>query len=214
MPRWVAFVFAAGLLISGGVVHGVYAERWATSSALEDAVTRVPTVPLNANGWIGEAQETNSAEYAQAGARGYWARVYKKGDQSFLAILMVGRAGRMAVHTPEICYRGAGFDLQGKPSSYTSRSADGSELGAFWSATFVKPSAHQELQLLWSWSDGGLWDAPQSPRFKFAGHPALYKLYISQDVSGQATDVAARQREEFLRAFLPVLNESLGLKGK
>ncbi|MEI7685831.1 MAG: exosortase-associated EpsI family protein [Planctomycetota bacterium] len=213
MNRLLAVILAALLLVAGGVVHGMYADRWQTSSALDDAVARVARVPLTFGGWVGVEQPTDSAEYGQAGAQGYWARSYTKDGKSFLAILMVGRAGRMAVHTPEVCYRGAGFDLQGSPALVAARSAAGAELGAFWSATFVKPgTVGAELQLLWSWSDGKLWDAPKSPRWKFAGHPALYKLYVSHDASGMTADAAAQSRDEFLRAFLPTLNETLELQ--
>lgn len=210
MPRLLAIVLAAGLLALGGVVHGMYSERWQTSSALEDAMIRVPEMPLEFDGWVGEAQPVDSAEYAQAGARAHWARTYRKNGKEFLVILMVGRAGRMAVHTPEVCYRGAGFDLQNSPTPFTVRTSTGSELGSFWSATFVKPgTAGAELQLLWSWSDGHLWDAPQSARWKFRGQPALYKMYVSQETSGLAADAGSKNRDEFLRAFLPILNRTL-----
>jgi len=211
MSRPLAVVFGLALLLAGGLEHGLCAERWQSSTDLEAAVATIAKVPLAFDGWAGKEQETNPKEFDQAGARGHWARVYSKGGKEFLAILMVGRAGRMAVHTPEVCYRGAGFDLAGKPVLYTARSDEAAELGAFWSATFIKLGATStELQLLWAWSDGSLWRAPSNPRWAFAGRPALYKLYLSQDISVRGRE--SNTREEFLRAFLPVLNESLGLQ--
>src|SRR5436853_6916844 len=111
MNRLLAFLLGLAVLIAGGVVHGVYAERWHKSSALEDAVALVPNVPGSFDGWQSELQTTDAAEFAQAGAEGYWSRVYRKDGKEFLVILMVGRSGRMSVHTPDVCYRGAGFDL-------------------------------------------------------------------------------------------------------
>ncbi len=214
MSRSLAVVLGLAILLAGGVVHGLYAERWQTSTAREEAVAKLPTVPLAFGGWVGEDQPTDDQEYAQAGAQGYWSRLYRKDSKEFLAILMVGRAGRMAVHTPEVCYRGAGFEIAGAPTLYTVRNPEKAELGVFWSANFNKPATvNTELQLSWAWSDGSLWKAPTNPRSTFAGHPALYKLYLSQNVSGLGAE-AAKNREEFLRAFLPALNEALGLNDR
>jgi Protein of unknown function (DUF3485) len=215
MTRPLAFVLSLALLLVGGIVHGLYAERWQTSSALDDAIAKLPHVPLEMGGWVGEEQATDEKEFDLAGARGYWSRIYRKDGKEFLAILMAGRAGRMAVHTPEVCYRGAGFDLYGSSSLHTARDQEGAELGVFWSANFVKPAAvSTELQLLWAWSDGSLWKAPSNPRWTFAGQPALYKLYLSQNISGQGAEAGAKTRDEFLRAFLPVLNRTLGVEAK
>jgi hypothetical protein len=213
MSRPLAFVLALALLITGGVMHGLYAERWEKTTALEDAVASLERVPHEFDGWVGKDQPTEDKEYAQAGARGFWARSYTKESKEFLAILMAGRAGRMSVHTPEVCYRGAGFDLYGIPSLYTARSQEAAPLGVFWSAMFVKPAAvNTELQLSWAWSDGSLWSAPANARWTFAGRPALYKLYLSQQVTGLGSDTAGKNRDEFLRAFLPALNQALGVK--
>jgi hypothetical protein len=212
MPRPLAVIFGLALLLAGGLVHGLYAERWQTSTALEDAVAKLPNVPIEIGGWQGTDEKMDEQEFAMAGARGYWARLYRKDGKEFQAILMVGRSGRMSVHTPEVCYRGAGFDLYGKPSLYTARGQDGAELGSLWSATFVKPGAvNTELQLLWAWSDGSQWTAPANPRWSFAGRPALYKLYLSQNVSGQSGDAAAKTRDDFVRAFLPALRQALAI---
>lgn len=211
--RWLAISIAAALLLMGGMVHGVYSERWTTSDVLDAAAAKVGTVPLDIDGWVGTPEVVDPAEYAQAGARAYWSRTYRKDGQEFLVILMAGRSGRMSVHTPEVCYRGAGFELNGSPSVVSVNGADGQSLGSFWSATFVKPAAlSTDLHLLWSWSNGQPWDAPPNPRWKFASGPALYKLYISQDVSRMPADERVKNRDDFLRAFLPGLNAALGIE--
>ena len=140
MSRAIAFSLGLALLLAGGVVHGLHAERWTQSSAREEAVGKLPAVPMTVGGWVAEEQPTDDKEYAQAGAQGYWARMYRKDAKEFLVILMVGRGGRMAVHTPEVCYRGAGFEMTGSPALYAVRTMEGAELGSFSSANFVKPA--------------------------------------------------------------------------
>ena len=94
-------------------MHGFYAERWRAADELELGVERLPTVPLEIDGWKAEERESDAGRVREAGARGYWTRTYRKDGHEILAILMVGRAGRMSVHTPEVCYRGAGYELLG-----------------------------------------------------------------------------------------------------
>jgi hypothetical protein len=120
---------------------------------------------------------------------------------------MCGRAGRMAVHTPEVCYRGAGFDLFESPVTKVIRDASGGEAGVFLSARFSKQSTGlHELRLYWAWGDGTDWQAPSNPRWAFRGRPYLYKLYVSHELEGPpSADVTAG----FLRELLPALKETL-----
>jgi Protein of unknown function (DUF3485) len=207
MIRVLACLLTLALLIGGGLVHGFYAERWRAADDLEHGVERLPTVPLDIDGWKAEERESDAAEFAQAGARGYWTRTYRKDGHEILAILMVGRAGRMSVHTPEVCYRGAGFELTGPPKQH-GITEDGDRSAAFWTATFAKPgSAGSDLQLYWGWNGGDGWKAPTSPRWEFAGRPALYKLYLSQIRNEPAVD--ERRMDEFLRKFLPAIDDAV-----
>src|SRR6266446_9220579 len=131
MPRRVAIAAALVLIALCGVVHGLRAERWQTSRALEEALARVELAPLEIGDWKAEPQENDVQAFAQAGAQRYWTRLYtnaRKG-QSVLAILMCGRAGRMAVHTPEVCYRGAGYELYDTPAAAPLRADWGADLG-------------------------------------------------------------------------------------
>ena len=206
MTRSLAFLFALTALLTGGYVHGLYSERWRTSNELEFGIERLPTVPLEIDGWKAEEIESNQAEFDLAGARGYWSRIYRKDGQEILAILMVGRAGRMSVHTPEVCYRGAGYELFGPPVPHDVGEPDAA-LGRFWTANFMKPSAAgAELQLDWGWNCGHGWQAPASPRWEFAGRPALYKLYLSRSSAGGNTATQTAIMDGFLRRFVPALN--------
>jgi hypothetical protein len=117
----------------------------------------------------------------------------------------------MSVHTPEVCYRGAGYELFGPPVRHDVK--DAVTPAAFWTATFVKPNTTgSDLQLYWGWDGGDGWKAPTSARWEFAGRPALYKLYLSQVRTGTAAD--ERHVDEFLRSFLPALDVAVSPEGK
>src|SRR5690349_20084084 len=98
---------------------------------------------------------------------------------------MCGRSGNMAVHTPEVCYRGAGFELREQPAPVALYDAAGSQM---WSATFAKNTGPiSRLRLYWAWNSQGEWQAATAPRWEFRREPFLYKLYVSRDCGQQPT---------------------------
>jgi hypothetical protein len=209
MVRFIPWITALTLLLSVGLVHGLWTERWHASAALEHACAQVETVPLEIGDWQGSDVEVDNGLFALAGARAYWARTYtdRRGGGTVLAILMCGRSGKMSVHTPEICYRGAGYDLLQEPARTILRDDADEELGTFWSARFSRQSGTaNDLRLYWAWSAGDGWEAPVNPRWAFRGRPYLYKLYVSHELAASSDlDPSA----EFLRQLLPVLKERL-----
>jgi hypothetical protein len=209
MTRLLPWLTALTLLLTAGLLHGLWSERWQPSGALEEAVARLELVPLEIGDWQGTAIEVDAAAFAQAGARGYWARSYAhRHGGTVLVILMCGRSGRMAVHTPEVCYRGAGFDMLETPARTVLRDELGDEHGTFWNARFAKQATStSQHRLSWAWSDGGDWQAPANPRWEFRGRPFLYKLYASHELSSPSD---ADATAEFLRVLLPELKKILG----
>jgi hypothetical protein len=218
MNRLHAALLTFVLLVAGGAVHGYWSERWRAADDLEYGVEHLPKVPLEFDGWKAEERESKEDEFAQAGARGYWTRMYRKDGKELLVILMIGRPGRMSVHTPEVCYRGAGFEIAGPPKTHeifdvADASGTGTGTGtaksmpSFWTATFRKTGVTTtELQLYWAWNGGDGWMSPKSPRWEFAGRPALCKLYLSQLRVGAADE---HHVDEFLQKFVPLVDSTL-----
>jgi hypothetical protein len=137
-------------------------------------------------------------------------RRYTHKNQAATVLLMCGRAGRMSVHTPEICYQGLGYQVVETP---VRQRVDfgGSRKGEFWTARFTKDMGPTgDLRLFWAWSPDGAWHAPSSPRWQFRGRPFLYKLYVVQDV-GQ--DQPSEPGIEFLQQLLPELDKVLFAEG-
>ena len=213
MSKPLAFALALTLLLAGGLLHGLYAERWVESDELRQAVERVAAAPHKVGDWTGKDLEADPVEFERAGARGYWMRAYTnhRTGASVLVILMTGRAGKMAVHTPEVCYRGAGYDLLGAPAAYPVRTDLAEPLGTFWTARFGKKAGvATDLRLFWAWAGPETWTAADNPRWQFRGAPFLYKLYVSHDGAGPAgARLDADPGTDFLRQFLPELNGQL-----
>jgi hypothetical protein len=204
-------LFAAlATLALTGLVHGFWTQRWQPSQALEAAVARLNSVSMVAGTWKATNVEVDPEPYQQARAAGYWMRRYTRegSTDAVSVILMCGRAGHMATHTPEVCYRGAGFEMVGEPHREQAVAA-GAKSAQLWSARFRQPgsSAGQDLLLRWTWSADGTWQAPDSPRLAFGGQPFLYKLYVVRETSGKGGD--DRVTPDFLRELLPALDSAL-----
>ena len=212
MTRTLPIIAAFVLLIACGFVHGLWTERWGRSRELLDAAARVEQVPMEIGFWKGRAEEVDKESFERAGADAYWSRTYRYGqskDKAVTVILMCGRGGRMSIHTPEVCYRGIGFEVKSAAVPYALNVAEQTK-ATFWSARFVRDEgAYAELRLFWAWNDGTTWQAPSSPRWHFRGAPYLYKLYLVREIASGSTDLADDPAVEFLHQLLPALQRIL-----
>jgi hypothetical protein len=205
-------VFTALVLVAfAGLAHGLATSRWHRSAALERALARVADVPLRIGSWQGHALPTDPEVFAQARAEAYWMRRYQETGtaRAVTVILMCGRPGPLAVHTPDVCYRGAGYEMAGSAASLDVSLKDGTK-GQLWTAVFSKEQgmAGGQLRLFWMWNADGQWQAPASPRMAFAGRSALYKLYVVRELAG-AEPLSADPTLDFIGQLLPALNGAL-----
>jgi len=208
--RMYAFMAAVGtLLVSGAVCHLLAKD----SAQLDDAAARIALVPKTIGDWQATDEEPDDRSFEQAGAKSYWMRTYvnQRTKDSVLVILMCGRPGKMAVHTPEICYRGAGFALHDEPTAIAVKGEAGDTPAQFWTAHFTKKATiPMHLRLYWAWNARGDWEASPVPRWQFRGEPFLYKLYISRDNSEHPNlSPQADPSADFLRRFVPEMKNTL-----
>jgi hypothetical protein len=194
-----AFTAAIGMLLISGLLCYVLASD---TEQLNVAAARVAQVPMDVGEWHAQEQPADEAAFAQTGAKGYWVRkyVHERTKVALYVILMCGRAGKMGVHTPEVCYGGAGYEMRDQPVARTIE-----ETNRFWTAQFTKKSSH--LRLCWAWNSRGDWEASSSPRWEFRGELFLYKLYVSHETNGKSTPDDSTA--DFLRAFVPEARQAL-----
>jgi hypothetical protein len=209
MRKTLPLVILAAVLALDGVVYGLWTNRWRSPEALERAVARLENVPEVIGAWqVDSSRVLDEREAAQAGFTGHLVRTYKNrvSGQALTVMLACGPAGPLSVHTPDVCYRGAGYDVMKTIAKRTDAPA-GAEL---WEARFGKPESTTpaELRVVWAWNVAGDWSAPDNPRFAFAGAPALYKLYVVQELM-QDDRGADQVCADFLDQLLPELNRQL-----
>lgn len=194
------------LTVAGGASHGLLTGRWSKSRAIEDGVASLGRVPAVIGDWEGRDMSLDRRAIEVAEIDGYLMRRYRdrRGGGSVDVLVVCGRPGPISVHTPEVCYGGAGYDVESPPA--------GVQLGAdrAWAVDMAKPGPFtpDRLHILYCWGSGGAWEATDVPRMRFTGSPALYKVYIlvaPATADGPRDDVG----ERFARQFLPELRACL-----
>jgi len=213
MLRYLPVLSAFVLLLASGYVYGLRTDRWKTSRELEQAVECLQRVPSRLGDWEGTDGTIADRELQIARIAGYVRRTYhnQRTGATVSVLLVCGRPGPISVHTPDICYRGAGFEMAEAISTRTLDCGSGSPAAECFTSKFVKRTAtvQTNLRLFWCWSGQGAWTAPANPRLSFAALPALYKLYVSHEMSREDERVEEDAGLGFMQQFLPELQKAL-----
>ena len=187
MARTLTLTVAAfALIISSGVVQGLWTDRWQTSPRLEEQAARLRRIPVDLGDWKGEPIDLDPVRLTRLGVVGHMARrfTHRFNGTVVLVIVVCGRPGHIAVHTPEVCFGSVGYEPIAPPERLAIPVGPGGRPAEFKATRFAKqPRAPKQLRAFWSWSATGDWLAPDNPRLTFSRHPFLYKLYVIQEVT-------------------------------
>src|SRR5687768_13471908 len=117
MTRLLPILIGLAVLLSGGVVHGLWTERWRPSAELARGAEKLDGLPDDIGDWKGQAQEQDAEAMDITGAVAHYSRRFTDPvtGEKVLVLLLAGKPARMSVHRPEHCYRAAGYELAGKP---------------------------------------------------------------------------------------------------
>jgi uncharacterized protein DUF3485 len=200
---------AAGVavVVAAGLVHGFWTGRWQPASALSDAVARLDRVPLALGDWHGQAEELEAVDMKRTGASAWLIRRYdNRLNRATVSVLLVcGRSGPISVHTPDVCYNGAGYEMVGDAVKATVQVGASAAPAELWTARFRKQDAAvpSYLRIFWGWSTpGGPWSAPDNPRVAFARSHALYKLYVIRPMTSPDESLEEDPALPFIRQLL------------
>jgi hypothetical protein len=192
------------LTLGSGVLRGRMDYRWGPSSEMLAAAGRVAELPVQIGAWQAVRREhLDEQAVAMLRCTGNILRVYMHeptGRQVSLA-LMVGPAGPLAVHTPEVCYRSTNYREQ--ESRRRTRIVD--RAGGrhdFFVTTFRENRAGERLlRVYYAWNLNQEWVAPAGARTAFAGVSMLYKIQAATFV-GEGDEPEADAARDFLEDAL------------
>ena len=208
LPLW--FVLPA--ILVAGFVHGRWTDRWTSSQGVATAVDRLTRVPLEIGDWHGRELKIDKETIEMAGIDGYVMRRYNSPRLGAISILLVcGRPGPIAAHTPEVCYGGAGYEATREPVEVRVDPNAANPTDTFFASTFAMPNAPDRvpLRLFWAWNGARTWEVSTNPRLGFAHYPCLYKLYIIRETFRTDGPEGDDCILDFSRSFLPVLRKIL-----
>lgn len=211
LRRVLPVTLAMVMVLGAGIVHGRWTQRWTVSHAIEDAAVRLRRLPMILGDWQGEIVVLDRQQLIVGGIAGYIARRYENHltKETITILVVCGPPGPISVHTPDICYSGAGFEMVRPAEICTLPPSTQGRPGTFWEGLLRKPSVPLpiDLRILWSWSSSaaGPWEAPENPRLRFASNEVLHKLYVIRQ-----TEAFNKQTEDdpsltFLQLLLPEL---------
>ena len=208
-----SYLAATVIVVATSLVQGFWTDRWKSSHLLQDAVKRIDLIPTSFGDWVSNPLEIDQRQLEAAGIVGSMMRRYEnqRDKRSFNVLLVCGRPGPISVHTPDICYTGAGLCFQNSPAQATVSYGNPARTAVGWYGDFMKEAsvvAHG-LRIFWSWSPGDGWKAPTNPRLDYAGYRALYKLYVIRESNGTAIKIDNDPIAEFMKELLPELDRAL-----
>lgn len=193
----ILLVLCVSLTILSGVLRGMVDQRWGVSEEMEQAAQRVEALPEQIGNWNANQIQSLDADAAKmlrcAGStvRSY---VHTKTGEAVSLIFLVGPAGPLAIHTPEVCYGASTFTTVEPRQQTVITDVNGGE-HPFSVITFAENRVGQRLQrVYYSWNRDGKWVAPDSPRTSFAGAPMLYKVQIATNAVGKNAEMDAAER--------------------
>lgn len=212
MTRILSAIAALAIILTTGLVHGFWTDRWILSHDLERAVARIKAVPDAVGDWRGEPLELDEEMLDVAEIEGYFARKFRnqRDGREVTVLLVCGRSGSIVRHTPDVCYQGRGYSPSREP--VTDQVAYGSGREApLRSVVMVRdsPTASDALKIDWTWNAFGAWEAPGNERTRFLASRFLYKLYVIHPRNPGDSDRDEATNREFLQQFLPAADQAL-----
>lgn len=212
MSRSIAILIGLIALVGSGVAHGLWTDRWHQSEQLSEAAKRFALLPPDLGPWKGEEVEQEPAALAMTGAVAHYSRSFLDPEtgERVLVILLVGKPARMSVHRPEHCYTASGYTMNGTPVKPQIQS-EGFDTADFFTASFTheEASGPSQLRIFWAFSSGDRWEAPASPRTRFAHLGLLYKLYIIRNFAGSGGPLSEEPGIRLMELLLPELKRTL-----
>jgi hypothetical protein len=207
MMRLVAIGAVLVSVLGSSVVAGRWTGRWGHSEEIKRAVARLDLVPPTlGEEWDVHPQTLSDREVRLGEIDGYLYRrcVHRKTGAVVSVMLLCGRPSPISVHTPEVCYAGAGYAPLSEKRAHSVGDA------GFQFQDFVKSDVTDphRLRVFMSWGHGGQWSVPRDPRFTFGWKSHLYKLYVVRELTSEESpeqDVAVA----LIKDLLPQLKEAL-----
>ncbi len=193
-------------------MHGLMSNRWGRPDESKAIAERLESFPRQVGAWELKSTDEMTAETLKMlQCDGHLARTYVNGvtSETVTVAVLVGPAGPIAVHTPEICYSSREYSVEQTAQAVEFTGTDGGS-DQLWKLTLQSRDLDRHLlRVYYGWSTDGTWQASEGPRYSFAGDPFLVKLQIAGQVSPADDSKTPDACLRFLKEFTPQLRRHL-----
>lgn len=183
MKKVFPLVVVLVVVVVATYVQGKWSERWGKvrTEQLNQFTSRLSEVPKTIGDWEGTDEEVDEKQFARSNCDGQVSRKYEnRRNGSVVSVYLVSGTGRhVTIHTPDWCYRGAGYDMDNQPIAYSIPVEGLGTNPEFRTTTFTKHEATgmtDRLRIFWSFTDDGVWHGPASPKPMYGTQRALQGL--------------------------------------
>lgn len=206
---------AAVIIVGSAVVHGVMTDRWIKrhSEKLTQYTARLEQVPTQFGDWESTPDTVDPAEFKASGCDGHFSRVFtnKVTKDQISVFLVSGRGYHVTIHTPDFCYKAAGYDQRAQEEPYSFQAPGVGDKIEVAHALFKKdtPTETSQLRILWNFTVDGTWRSPEVPKLTYGGEDAMYKLYLIRNTGGRVPEIGDDPVVSFANEFVPLVNQVL-----
>src|SRR5262249_22935002 len=118
---------------------------------------RLDRLPMSIGDWSGRPEPVDSRQLAAAELDAGLMRRYEncRTGKTVDLVIVCGRPGPVSVHTPDVCYSGAGYQMtQLHPAGISLKPSRRGDRAEFLRGDFEKqgPVSSDRLRIYWSWS--------------------------------------------------------------
>jgi hypothetical protein len=210
----------ASLTLASGVIQGSIRNRWGPSEAMRAAARELESVPNAFGGPQNNRWQKISTEQSEKlsddqieilECTGYICRCYEnqRTGEKVSVFVVIGPAGPIAVHTPEICYSSQNYSSHDEHQRVVIPTAQEHD-DELWALSFkTKDTREDLLRVYYGWTTSGRWSATSNARYAFVGAPYLYKIQLASEMPAGSNLKTTDTCREFLKDFLPVLRKHL-----
>jgi hypothetical protein len=199
------------LTLPAAYFQGTVLQRWGDDAQLGQHVAAIDRIPQQIGDWrfVADGEPIHDYVIKQLELRKYTHRLYehRQTGQRLSMLLLVGPAGPLVRHPPEICYQTRANQLlrsQDLAIAIESQSAR-LRLLEYQSSSVVDG----DFFVAYAFGADGRWDVPDSPRLAFGGRAALFKLQVLSERSGEPSATRPAGLTDFLGSLLPALNHAV-----
>jgi Protein of unknown function (DUF3485) len=211
MLRTLPMTLAILLLMAGGLVNGIWIDRWNLSSEPGASAAKMEKIPEEIGEWKAQSsRDIDDQSKAIGEIAGYLSRVYSHSGRDVACLIVCGRPGAIGAHTPDVCFVGQN-QIMLKRQQKDMPIGDGEGSAQFYTAIFKRTESgiSSYNRAFWSWSADGVWSAPENPRLKFLGKQVLYKLYVTYPLADEEDKLEEGAGQDFINVLLPKLHSVL-----